>query len=90
VLRGGVRQDANETLRPYSLLGQIATEECAKRNSFSAGAVAICPNEKERTYTQTAGRGPVSYLWIHCWAALCAAFGWFTLGATRGPETCRD
>jgi len=82
VLRGGDWQDASETRRPYSLSGRIAIEECSKRNSFSAGVVAFCPNGRERTHTQTTGLGPVPYLWILCRAALCAAFGRFALGVT--------
>jgi hypothetical protein len=57
-----VRQDASETLRRYSLSGWIAIKECSKRNRFSACVVAACSNEKERTYTQTTGFGPVPHL----------------------------
>jgi len=77
-----VRQDASETLRPYSLSSWIAIKECSKRNSFSPGVVAVCSNEKERTYKQTNGVGPVPYLWVPCRTALCAAFGRFALGDT--------
>jgi len=85
-----VRQDASETLRPYSLVGQIATKECSKRYSFSVGVVAVWPNEKERTHAQTGNVGRLSYVWRVCRGALCAAFRRPALGDSPGAETRRD
>jgi hypothetical protein len=85
-----VRQDASETLRRYSHSVWIAIEECSKRNRFSADVVAACLNEEERTHTQTASIGRLSYVWRVCRGALCAAFRRPALGTTRRPEACRD
>jgi hypothetical protein len=83
-----LRQDASETPRPYSLSGQIATEECSKRYSFSAGVVAVCPNEKERSHTKTAVVRRLSDRSCPRWKALYAALRRPALRATYRSEVC--
>jgi hypothetical protein len=83
-----LRQDASETLPPYSLSGQIATEQCSKLYSFSAGVVAVCPNEKERSHTKTVIVRRLSDMLCPRWKALCAALRRPALRATYRSEVC--
>jgi hypothetical protein len=83
-----LRQDASETLRPYSLSGQIATEDCSKRYSFPAGVVAVCPNENERSHTETVIVRRLSDMWCSGRKALCAALRRSALRATYRSEVC--